>query len=326
MRVTIKDVSKKAGVSVTSATYAINGTGSVSAKKKEIILKVADELGYVPSGIARSLRNKKTDFVGYFSYSLSSGPVFSDLTKGIEDYFNKNNQEMLACCSSPYTTKITRLLNERMVDGAIIMSEYIPDELILKIACKDFPVIVLDRDLYAENISCILVDNFGSSYNVGKYIKDKGLKNVGCILGSGFDGRERKKGFFKAIEDFNLNIQKNWILNGNFQAKTAYDETVNLIKSKNLPEVIFCISDEMAIACIQAFQASGYKIPNDICIIGMDDIPLASFISPKLTTIHRPIYELGELAAETLYNMMYKNQKSVKKILSTNLIERESCI
>lgn len=327
MGITIKDVAKAAGVSVASTSYALNGSGPVSEEKKVRIFEAAKRLGYVPSGVAKSLQAQKMGFVGYFAYSLS-GPMFGELIRGVEDVFNCYHQDMVACCCSPEIRKVTRLLKEKMVDGAIIFVEHIENELLELIASADCPIVVLDRELYNEHISCILIDNQGSAYEVGRYIHDQGFKSVGCIMGNGYDGEQREIGFMKAVEDFRLNLQADFILRGHFQKRLTYNIVSEWLAdgTRSLPEVIFACSDEMAISAIQALQEHGIRVPEDISVIGMDDIPLADYVTPKLTTIHRPIYELGETAAKTLYDMIHHQTHGRLQILPTHLVERESCV
>lgn len=326
MKVTIKDVAKAAGVSVTTTSYALNNSGPVNKEKRERILETAENLGYVPSGVAKSLQSSKTGYVGYFAYSLA-GPVFGEVLKGVEDAFNDLHQEMVACNCAPDKHKVTRMLSEKMVDGAIIFVEHIEKELIERIASAECPIVVLDREMTGKYISSILINNLESAYEVGHYIKDRGYRSVGYITGSGYDGLQREKGFEKAIEDFHLPIQRDCILKGKFQSADAYHAMNNWLQDEThtLPEVIFAFGDEMAIAAIQALKQNGYKVPQDVSVIGMDDIAMAGYMIPRLTTIHRPIYQLGRIAAETLHDMMQNHTEGKMQLLPTYLVERDSC-
>lgn len=326
MKVTIKDVAKAAGVSVASTSYALNNSGPVSEEKRQKILEAAKSMGYVPNGMARSLQSKKMGFVGYFAYALS-GAVFGEIIHGAEDAFLELNQEMIACSCAPGKQEVTRLLSEKMVDGAIIFVEHIEDELIERIASADCPIVVLDREKTGKYISSILINNFESAYEVGRYMANMQYRSIGYITGSGYDGEQRKKGFLKAVEDFHLPVQENCILKGEFQSPVAYREMNAWLEDKThtLPEVIFAFDDEMAIATIKALQKNGYSVPKDVSVIGIDDIAIANLMEPRLTTVHRPLYELGRLAAETLYDMMQNGTEGSSQLLSTYLVERTSC-
>lgn len=326
MAVTIKDVAEAANVSISAVSYAINNSGPVSEEKKERILKAVKELGYVQNGMARSLRLQKKGFIGYFANSLY-GAFYGEVLKGIEKVFDNHDKELVAgkCNPSQNDLQVIRLLTEKMTDGAIIFSPSISDETIEKLADDDFPIVVLDRELYGKNISSVLIDNEGSAYKVGQHIHNLGLKKAGCLVGPGFDGEQRLSGFKKAATEFGLDLASEWIIDGNWLEEEAYAKTIQLVKTGNVPQVIFALNDEMAKGCMEALKDMRIRIPEDISVIGMDDILISSFLEPKLTTVHRPLYELGVAAAETLLQMM-EGKESRKVVLPTYLVQRESCI
>lgn len=326
MAVTIKDVAELAGVSISTVSYTLNNSGAVSEEKKKKVMEAVKSLGYVPNGMAKSLKLKKNGFIGYFAYSLY-GVVYGEVLRGIENEMEKNQQEMIAAKCGPMQdiTHISRLLRERMVDGAIIFSENIPDEVIISLANASCPVVVMDRELYGSYISSVLVDNVNSAFRVGEYIHQLGFKKVACLYGDGFDGLKRMEGFLQAVEEFNLQMPDNYRIMGRWQEDWAYQETIKFISSGCRPEVIFAFNDEMATGCILALKDMLIRVPEDISVIGMDDIETSSLSIPKLTTVHRPLYELGEMAAKILLDMM-KGGPSSKTILPTSLIQRESCI
>ena len=325
MHVTIKDVAKEAGVSVGTASYALNGTGPVSQEKLERVRAAAKKLGYVPNGIAKALQAKQNGVVGYFAYSLT-GPFFGQIMRGIEDTFNTVQEEMIACSCSSEKKNVTRFLRERMVDGAIVFGEHIEDSLIELIAGANCPVVVMDRELSGKYISSITIDNRKSAYEVGKYIHELGFRRVGCIVGEGPDGIRRDLGFRQAVCDFGLELMEDWIIDGDFIYDLAYDNVLARLEQKpELPEVLFAFNDEMAIGAINALTHMGYRIPEDISVIGIDDIPQASITNPKLTTYHQPIYEHGVMAAEQLLKMLKESAEGSATVLSGYMVERESC-
>lgn len=326
MAVTIKDVAEAAGVSVSTVSYTLNNTGAVSQEKRLKVMEAVKTLGYVPNGMAKSLKLKKNGFIGYFAYFLY-GVVYGEVLRGIENVMNSQNQEMIAakCGSMQNITHISRLLRERMVDGAIIFSNTIPDEMLMALADENCPVVVMDRELYSPHISSVLVDNESSAFRVGEYIHNIGFRRVACLTGDGFDGLKRMKGFLEAVQEFDLDFPEAWRVKAHWQEDTAYEETIRFIRKGYRPEVIFAFNDEMAIGCIRALKDMLIRVPEDISVIGMDDIAASSLVSPTLTTVRRPLYELGETAAKTLLDMMNGGPSS-KIVLPTALIQRESCI
>lgn len=325
MAVTIRDVAETAGVSISAVSYAINNSGPVSAEKRERILKAVKDLGYVQNGMARSLRLQKKGFIGYFADSLY-GAFYGEVLKGIEEVFSEHSRELVAgkCSSNQNEMQVIRLLTEKMTDGAIIFSPSIPDAMLEKLADEDFPIVVLDRELYREHISSVLIDNKGSAYKVGQYISNLGLVKTACLIGPGFDGKQRLAGFQKAMDDFDLELLPEWIIDANWIEEEAYSKTIQLLRTGSVPDAIFAFNDEMAKGCMEALTAMHLRIPEDISVIGMDDIQISSYLEPKLTTVHRPLYELGVAAAETLLGML-EGKESKKMVLPTHLVQRESC-
>lgn len=326
MAVTIKNVAEAAGVSISTVSYTLNHTGPVSEEKKQKILEAVRELGYVPNGMAKNLKSRKNGFIGYFAYSLY-GVVYGEVLRGIESEMDRNGQEMIAAKCGPVqdVSHISRLLLERMVDGAIIFSEAISDELVHLLANAQCPVVLLDREMDAPYVSTVLIDNEDSAYRVGEYIHSLKLRKAACLVGGGFDGEHRLTGFRQAVETFGLDCPEEWCIDAGWVEETAYQETIRFIRRGHRPEVIFAFNDEMATGCIRALQDMLLRVPEDVSVIGMDDIPGSAVMSPSLTTVHRPLCELGEIAAKTLLGMM-RGEERRKIVLPTFLVQRESCI
>lgn len=323
---TIKDVAKLANVSISTVSYAINDSGNVSKETKKKILKAAKELGYKPSGIARSLKTKKTEIIGVFVNELA-GPIYTEILRGIQEVALSNDYEVIVgdCFSSNNT--ITRLLSERIVDGAVILAPAIPDKKLISISQSNLPIVVLDREAKDEAFSSILIDNESASYNVVKFFNELGYKDVGFISGpeGSYDSIKRFAGFSRGIKDFKLNFDEKWHGIGNFTEKSGYDIMKKFIEEVELPRAFFIANDEMAIGAIMALKEANINIPERVAIVGFDDIKLAEYITPTLTTVRRPSYDLGVLAAHTLFNNLKGNTRSKTMMLSTELIVRESC-
>lgn len=325
MGVTIKDVANAAGVSVATVSYALNGTGPVRPETLRRVQAAANELGYVPNGIAKALQAKGYGLVGYFAYTLT-GPFFGQIMAGIEDTFVHCDEELIASSCAPDKKKTTRFLRERILDGAIVFVEHLEDELIQRIACADCPVVVMDRQMCGQYISSVTVDNRNCAYEVGQYIHSLGFRSVGCVIGSGPDGIHRNEGFRAAVRDFGLELREECVLQGDFFYQTAYQRMLQFLESKPvLPEVFFAFNDEMAIGIMNALQEKGYRIPQDISVIGMDDISQAAYTSPKLTTYHLPIYERGVQAAKLLRGMLEESKPGSVMVMPGYIVERDSC-
>lgn len=324
---TIKDVAKLAKVAVSTASYALNGTGKVSQETREKVLKAAEELGYRPNGVARDLkRNVKTGIICMFVNDLG-GPFYSEVLRGVQDIAGFNGYNLIACNH----TMTDKFLSERRVDGAIILSPNIPDKLLERVAGPQFPIVVMDRELKHEHIYNVLLDNINGAYLASKYLIDLGHRKIAYISGPmiSYDNIKRLEGYKKALDDHNIGFDPSLIVQGRFTEEGGYGAMKLLMfnsKQNNINiEAVFCANDEMAIGAINALSAEGIRVPEDISIIGHDDIRLASYIKPSLTTIRHQQYEWGTMAANLVFQGLKEGSKGGNMILPAKLIERESC-
>lgn len=322
---TIKDVARLASVSISTVSYALNGSGRVSDETREKILKAAKQLNYSPNAAARSLKTKQMEIIGVFSDF--SGPLHSEIIKGVQEVARTNRYEVIfgECLINKHT--VTRMLSERMVDGAIILSSSINNNILEELSKKEFPIVVLDRKIENDKISQILVDDKDAAYNVVKHFYSLGYKDVGFISGpkDSYDSERRFEGFKLGVKEFKMNFKRSWYADGEFNEYKAYNVMTELIEKKDLPRAFFIANDEMAAGAILALKEHNIRVPEDIAIVGFDDIQLARHITPALTTVRRPAYDLGIMAAHTLFNQLKGKQGSRNIILSTALVVRESC-
>lgn len=324
---TIKDVARLASVAISTASYALNDTGKVSEKTKEKVLKAAKELGYRPNGVARDLKsNKKTNVICVFVGDLG-GPFFSEVIKGIQDVALNNNYNLIACNHN----MAQKFLSERRVDGAIILSAFISDKLILRVAGPQFPIVVMDRKLEGEYIYNVLLDNVQGAYRATKHLIELGNKKIAYFSGapSSYDNVKRFEGYKKALAESGIIFDHNLVVQGQFTEEGGYEATnlllLNTQLNNNAIDAIFCGNDEMAIGAIRALNEKGIRIPEDISIVGYDDIRLASYIQPPLTTISHHKYGWGAMAANLVLEGLKDNIKFKNILLPSELIIRNSC-
>lgn len=326
--ITIKDVARAANVAVSTASYALNGSDKVSEQTREKVLNAARELNYTPNNAARNLKTRKTDLIGLFVHSIN-GPFYDKLIKGIQDVVNLKEYELIIFCDSgqkPGTSY--NFLSERRVDGAIIISPNITDEQVLNLANKKLPMVVLDRKITANNLCSVLVDNRKGTQDAVKHLINLGNKKIGFISGpeNSFDNNERLKGYIDTLKSNSIELVDKYILKGKFTEESGYEVVKKyLSENKDIPTAFFSSNDEMAVGAIKAFQENGIRVPEDVAIVGFDDILIASYIQPKLTTVRRPMYELGSFSAHMLISMLAGKPMNSSLVLSTELVVRESC-
>lgn len=324
---TIKDVAKLANVSISTVSYAMNNTRNIKDETKRRIFEAAKELDYKPSGIARSLKMQKTEIIGVFLNNFN-GPIYSEIIRGIRDVAKTSGYEIVVAECMAGKNTVTRLFSQNIVDGAIILSTLISDKIIKQHACEKFPIVVLDRELKTDFISSVIIDNKNATYNAVKFLAQQGFKDIAFIHGpkDTYDSVKRQEGFEEGAKTYNLNVKKEWIHFGTFEEKSGYEATKAMIKKKQLPEVICASNDEMAIGAIKALKENNIVIPDQVSVMGFDDINLCEYVTPKLTTIKRPAYDLGVLAMHTLLNNLKGNFENSIKKLSTEFIIRESLV
>ena len=316
---TIKDVAKLARVSVTSASYALNGTGSISEATRKRVLEAAKELNFHPNAFARNLKNRKTRTIGVF-ITRFGGLFYEDILEGIHDAILQSDYELIVC---PESRTIRRILTQRSVDGAIVFDTKITNETIVKIASENYPVVVLDRYLETDYVFPLLIDNQQGVREAFYHLYNQGARKIFFLSGAldSFDNTERMQAFLEEGEKNNLSIH---CLNGDFVEESGYSVGKMIIAANDLPEAVFCANDQMAIGFMKAMKEHGLHAPEDIAVVGFDDIQLSSYVHPTLSTIGAPRLAWGSAAVNRLIDFLENEIPFNTERLPTKLIPRES--
>jgi LacI family transcriptional regulator len=324
---TIKDVAKLAGVALSTASYAMNGDSKVSAKTREKVLEAARQLNYQKNGFAMDLKRSHTNTIALILTDLS-GPFYSELIRSMQDVALSNGYDLIACSSmGGQNSTAVRYLLEKRVDGAIVLAHNITDEILLAAAGERFPIVVMDRLITGKSLIHVVVDGEQGGYSATRYLIEKGHRAISYISGpsNSYDNTLRYRGFQRAMSEAGLEEKTKWKLSGNFVREGGYKATkMMLMQGGELPTAIFYSNDEMAIGGLKALEEGGVSVPNDISVIGFDDIQLAEYIQPQLTTIRQPMYESGSLAGHLLFQMLKGEIVNESYKLKIELIERHS--
>lgn len=322
--VRIYDVAKKAGVSITVVSQVLNNTpeARINPETRKKVLKVARQLNYVPNVFARSLITKRSNLFGIVVPDLIHSFI-PEILQGIENIAFKYNYGLIM-----YTTnsnperEITAIHNlmQKRVDGIIYISSH-PTESVNKIL-KEFKN-VISVGFYRNSISnYIYVDNFDGAYRAVEYLIKSGRKKIIHISENKSDaGIDRKNGYIKAISDYSIKYKK--IFPAHFSFESGYITTLKLISQKEKFDAIFANSDLTAIGVIKALRESKIKIPDDVAVIGFDDLPVAVLLEKKLTTVAQPKFKMGEKAIELLLQKI-DNKEVENIILPVKLVIRET--
>ncbi len=316
---TIRDVAKRAGVSVTTASYALNDTGSIGEATRRRVQEAAEELNYHPNAFARNLKKRKTHTIGVF-ISRFGGTFYEEILEGIHNLILDTDYELLVC---PESRSTRRILLHRQVDGAIVFDSKISDDDVLKLASRRFPIVVLDRDLQNDFILPILLDNAPGVREAFAHLYQQSFRKMCYVAGAmdSFDNAERMETFLAEAEQHDLHIP---IYQGNFTEISGYEAAITIIQSGDLPEAVFCANDQMAIGFLRAMHEHGLHAPDDMAVVGFDDIPLSRYMQPSVSTIGTPRLEWGTTAVRQLIDFLENETPFQPRRLPTRFIARQS--
>ncbi|MDX2162411.1 MAG: LacI family DNA-binding transcriptional regulator [bacterium] len=316
---TIRDVAKHAGVSVTTASYALNDTGSIGTDTRKRVLQAAEELNYHPNAFARHLKHRKTYTIGVF-ISRFGGAFYDEILEGIHSVILDTDYELLVC---PESRSPRRIFLHRQVDGAIVFDSKISDDAILKLASPRFPIVVLDRATQHDHVLPLLLDNPQGVREAFTHLYDQGLRRMAFITGAGdsFDSRERMTTFLETAAQHGLDTP---VFTGNFTELSGYQAAQAVLQAASVPQAVFCANDQMAIGFLQAMRERGLRAPADIAVIGFDNIPLTRYMQPSVSTIGASRHDWGSTAVRQLIGFLQDETPFEPQRIPTRFIARES--
>ena len=328
MEVTIKDIARIANVSHTTVSRALNDSPFIKAETKAKIMEIAKELNYVPNYNAKSLVLDRSYNIGLIFTTISevtSSRFFYETVNGVNSII-KENYNLVVRGIDDYN-KFT-FINKRSFDGIILMSQSNSDDsFICYLMEKNIPLVVLNRDIDESSIINILSSDKKGAYEAITYLIKNGHKDIAIIEGKeGFNSTiERKSGFLNALIENKLQINSEYMVEGNYTIESGYIAMKKLLTLNRIPTAVFCSNDEMAVGAMKATIEAGLNVPKDISIMGFDDNQMGKFLTPALSTVRRPIVEVSKKGAEKLLHIIENNHVEGEKIyINTELVERES--
>ncbi|MFA6457564.1 MAG: LacI family DNA-binding transcriptional regulator [Bacteroidota bacterium] len=330
MRSSIVDVAEKAGVSIATVSRVLNGSDKVKAKTRERILSVIQEMKYAPNPAARGLIMKKTEAIGLLLPDLH-GEFFSEVIRGADEAVQKHGYHLIVSSSHNDPNEIEAALRfmRGRVDAIVLMSPQVNAEILLENLPKSLPIVLLNCRTDNTHYDTIVIDGFGGAREMTNYLLDLGHRKIAVITGgeNNSESEERLRGYRAAMTDRHFTPNHSMEHQGNFTEISGYEIAREILRQKHHPTAIFAFNDSMAIGAIKAIREEGLRIPSDISICGFDDIPVAKYISPSMTTVHVPISELGTMAINRVFDRMTKHSKDTTAhvFVPTKLCLRSSC-
>lgn len=334
-RITLNDVAKEAGVSTATVSRVVNDHPHVSQKVRDKVLEVIDEIGYNPHIAARSLASKKTRNIGLVFpnsiHSFFTDPYFPRLTEGIALACNENDYTLsLFIFHTEELEKklIPRIIRGGLVDGIVVQTTRIEDNLLSKIAEGDIPFVVAGKPMTLPDASYIDVDNLNGAYNAVAHLIRGGKEHIGIVTGplNSASGRDRLAGYKKALRERSIPLDDSLITEGDYTEDAGYYGAKNLLKNNQNLDAIFAASDSMAIGVLKALRESSISVPEEVAVVGFDDLPPSRSATPSLTTVRQPIRRFGVQAVEILLDIIKNGEEPPRQVvLETELVIRQSC-
>lgn len=321
---TIRDVAKKAGVSVATVSRVLNQNGYVNAETEKKVMEAIQDLNYKPNAVARSLFKKKSKTVGLIVPDITN-PFFPEIARAVEDITNSNQYTLIQCNSDEQAGKekeYLEVLKQKYVDGVILISNTIKSEQIREL---DIPVVFIDRP-NQENIPTVVSNNYEGAKRAVHYLQKTGCRVIAHIKGPDYiiPSQERLRGYLEVVKNESW-FHDGLVAGGHYQLETAVEAAKSILLE--FPEIdgIFAGNDIMAIGVLKAVQQLGKKVPEDVSIVGFDGIAISKMTFPELTTIAQPIYQMGALAAEKLIQLIEGEQiESFYEELEVELVKRQT--
>jgi LacI family transcriptional regulator len=329
---TRNDVARAAGVSTAVVSYVLNnGPRPVAAATRAKVLQAIEELGYRPNGVARSLRTNRTRVVALIIPDMANS-FFAQLSREVE----------LAAFSRDFTLVVGNTMDdtergllyaqsfmERRVDGVIFVSSGADVEIIDLLTAADVPVVSIDRDVPAKNVSSVRVDNRHGGYLATRHLIDHGHRRIACLAGPPTVGNavDRRKGWESALREAGLRAPARLAATSpSFSRDAAYRSTLRLLGYRQPPTAVFATADEQALGVYRAAAATGRRIPDDLAVVSFDSAETAPYLVPGLTSVRQPIDQIARHAIDRLQDRLAQPPRpTTRDTLPIDLVLRGSC-
>ncbi|HYH97647.1 LacI family DNA-binding transcriptional regulator [Hyalangium sp.] len=324
--VTLEEVARRAGVSPSTVSRILNGTARVRESKRKAVERAIAELDYRPNVIARGLARGRTMSVGVITQDIAS-PFYNETLKGIEDSVAKVGYAPLFVSGHGTAAKEAErmaLLMARRVDGVIVLTGMIDDPSLLSHAQR-LPIVVTGRTLQGPNLVSIHLDNEQAGYDATRHLLELGHNRIAHIAGPvlNVDAQERLAGYRRALTDAGVPVDERLIAFGDFHETGGLLALNQLLETRINFTALFVANDQMAYGARLALYRKGIRVPEDVSLIGFDDLPSSLYTTPPLTTVRQPAYDLGKVAGEAILRLIDGQSPSLPE-LPLQIIVRES--
>ncbi len=330
---TIYDVGRRAGVSRSTVSRVLNGRDEVDPQTAQAVWDAVRALNYHPNASARALVRQKTDMIGVMLAHVSD-PFYEKIIKGIEAVANARDMGVVFYNSDDdlqnHQLLISSVLESNKVDGVVVVGSYVGDKkTLLEIIGRGFPIALIERFFSDAKIPCVMTDSRQGTVLALEHLIGLGHRRIGFITGNLLyqTAIDRLEGYKATLEKHRIPIEEELIAFGGFHYEKGYEGMKQLLALNERPSAVFACNDMMAFGAILAINESGLAVPQDIAVVGYDDIAFAAMFSPPLTTIRQPLFEMGTLMAQSLIDRIQLGDAAeiIKRVLPVELVIRKSC-
>ncbi|MCC7353110.1 MAG: LacI family DNA-binding transcriptional regulator [Anaerolineae bacterium] len=329
--ITIQEVAKRAGVSQTTVSRVLNNKDEITAETRARVIRAIEQLGYVPNPIARGLVTNHTAMIGFVVSDITN-PFLADVARGILHTAASHHYSLSIFMTEnepQREVQAIRFLISRRVDGLIVTPRESDEgnRLILNMAAHGHPFVLIGRHVSHPRVSTVSTSTAAGAYKATSYLLSLGHRRIAHIQASprmGY-GRGKLRGYTEALQEYGLQVDPDLIVASDFSIEDGQRASERLLRLSTPPTAIFATNDLTAIGAIMAIEAAGLRIPEDLSVVGFDDIIFARSTRPPLTTVSQPALKIGEAAAETLLQMIRTpNMPTQEMILDCDLVIRQS--
>jgi LacI family transcriptional regulator len=330
MSATIRDVAREAGVSVSTVSRVLNDSGPVKPATRQRIRDVAQRLRFTPNTTARSLSMRRTSTLGVLLPDVY-GEFFSEVIRGIDQTAQQHGFHVLISGAHNEPAEVdaaVRAMRGR-VDGLLLMAAELDPDVLAHNLPDRVPAVLINARHDTTQFDTINIDNFGGAVVMTQHLLRLGHREIRMVGGPARnrDAAERERGFRYALQQAGITPRAEWVLAGNFTEASGYSAVETLLSEETPPTAIFAANDSMAVGALSAARNRGLRVPEDVAVVGFDDIPIAEFVNPPITTVRVAIAKLGSCAAERLVQCIRAHNRHERQheVQPTELVVRSSC-
>jgi len=330
MTVTIYDVAREAGVSMATVSRVVNNNPNVKPQTRKKVYEAIERLGYRPNAVARGLASKKTTTVGVVIPDISDS-IVAEVARGIEDIANMYHYNIILCNADRRKDKEIRVINtllEKQVDGLLFMGGMVTEEHIQAFRTSSVPVVLCATSDENQIVPSVDIDHQSAAKDAVQALIARGHRKIAMISGTLEDlthNYMRYQGYRKALEEAGIAFNEDYVRIGNNRYESGIEVMNYFLQLEDRPTAILAVNDEMAIGAIHTVLDNGLSVPDDISVIGIDNVRIASMVRPRLTTVAQPMYDIGAVAMRLLTKLM-KNEHvdEPRVVLPHEMILRDS--